>query len=305
MISPRSSRNSKKRHHPDQVTIQAVLTGAAALLRGASPSRELDTELLLAHVLQKPREYLLARRAEEVPPRTERRFSSLVRRRLEGVPVPYLAGTKEFYGRAFAVTPAVMIPRPESEDIVTEALTLLDTSDALHPIAAAVGTGSGALAVTIALDAPRARVLATDKSASALSVARRNARRHRVSRRVTFFESDLLTEIPPELSPHIIVANLPYVPTDELKHAGDSPDTAGLTFEPKSALDGGPDGLFAFRRFFAQLARMHEIRQTLRNLVLEHSPGERRRILELAHAVVPKFRPSEVSPFVTSWTKNR
>lgn len=286
-----------------QGTLSAALTGATALLHGETPAPELDAELLLAHVLKRPRAYVLAHRDESLPPAATRVFTSLVRRRAEGVPIPYLTGHTEFYGRPFFVTPAVMVPRPESEAIVEEAVRVLDVMPIPRQIVTDIGTGSGVLGVSIAAEAARVHVVATDKSAAALLVARRNARKHKTATRMTFIESDLLTEIPPDLAPTMIVANLPYVPHEELKHAGDSPDTRGLAFEPQKSLDGGPDGLFMFRRFFAQLKRMRTLRENLQHLILEHSPGQRRRILELAHDALPDLSPREVTPLVTHWHK--
>lgn len=288
---------------PMPATIGATLTGAAALLRGETSSPELDAELLLASVMKQPREFVLSHRETPLSSREQRAFASLVRRRAEGIPLPYLMGTKEWYGRTFRVTPAVLIPRAETEAIVEEARTLLDETSIPHPIVADIGTGSGVIAVSIAAEASRTRVVATDASAAALVVARQNARRHKVSRRVTFIKSDLLTEIPPELSPNLIVANLPYVTSEHLQYAADHLDTLGLTFEPQKALDGGPDGLFVIRRFFAQVTRAPRIKKTLQSLILEHSPAQRRRILELAHDALPDFKPHEVSPFVTSWSR--
>ena len=285
----------------------SVLNGAEALLKRASPSPQLDAELLLASVLKQPRTYVLAHRADPLPARATRNFTSLVRRRAEGIPLPYLTRTKEFYGRTFVVTPAVLIPRPETEAVAEEALRILGTTSELRTVVADIGTGSGVLAVTIAADAPRARVVAADFSAAALEIARRNARRHKVARRITFIESDLLTEIPPELAPHLMVANLPYVPTDELKHANEKPETRGLTFEPQRALDGGPDGLHVIRRFFAQILRLNTQRSPLltrlQALVLEHSPPQRRAVTELAHKALPALRPREAAPMVTTWTR--
>ncbi len=291
-------------------TLGEALTGAVALLRNASSSPQLDAEILLAHVLRKPRAFLTAHRRRTLDPKAARAFSSFVRRRAEGIPLPYLTGEQEFFGRPFAVTPAVLIPRPESETIVEEVLRLLGERDGTatrsaeerRPILADIGTGSGVLAVTIATEAHAVRVVATDASAAALAVARRNVRRHRVLSRLICLESDLLSEIPSELAPRVIVANLPYVPSTELRRAGSAPDTRGLAFEPQKALDGGPDGLFVIRRFFAQLKRS-QLKDTLHHLVLEHSPNQRRRILERAHDTLPNFKPHEVSPFVTSWTK--
>lgn len=288
-------------------SIGAALAGAAALLRGATRSPQLDAELLLAHVLKRTRAELLTRREDSMPTHAARAFTSLVRRRGEGVPIPYLTGKSEFYGRTFTITPAVLIPRPESESIIEETLHVLDDSAELHPIVADIGTGSGILAVTIAAEAPRTRIVATDRSPAALKSARRNARRYKVARRITFVESDLLTEIPTDRAPHLLVANLPYVPADELKRAGETPDTAGLTFEPPGALDGGPDGLFVIRRLFAQLKRLTDqtLASSIQYLILEHSPAQRRRVLELAHDALPDFRPHEVSRFVTRWTRGK
>lgn len=284
-------------------TIGATLAGAAALLRGATSSPQRDAELLLTHVVKRTREELIAHREDILTSKTARAFTSLIRKRAEGIPLPYITGRMEFYGREFFVTPAVLIPRPETEAIVAETLRLLDTIEHLHPIVADIGTGSGVIAVSIAAETPRTTVVAADRSAAALAIARRNARRHRVSRRVTLIESDLLSEFPPELHPHMLVANLPYVPADELKRAGETLDTRGLTFEPPEALDGGPDGLFVIRRFCTQLRRTAPFRASLHHLILEHNPKQRRTTVELVHAVLPQFRPREVSPFVTSWTQ--
>ena len=297
-------------------TIHTALAGATALLRGASSSPQRDAELLLAHVLKRTREDLIAHRDDALTSKDARAFTALIRRRAEGIPLPYIAGRIEFYGREFFVTPAVLIPRPETEAIVAEALRLLDATDPLHPIIADIGTGSGVIAVSIAAETPRTTVVAADRSAAALAVARRNAKRHRVHHRVTLIESDLLSEFPPELHPQMLIANLPYVPADELKRAGDALDTKGLTFEPPEALDGGPDGLFVIRRLFSQLQRAntrpvprsfseegHPTPDTLRHLILEHSPQQQRPIVELAHTALPNFLPHEVSPFVTSWSR--
>lgn len=311
-------------------TIGRALRGAVELLRGETASPQLDAELLLAAVVKQLREHVLSHPETSLSARHAHTFTSLVRRRAEGVPLAYLTGTVEFYRRRFAVTPAVMVPRPESEAVVDAALTALDTIVELHPIVADIGTGSGVLGCSIAAEAPRVHVVATDQSEAALAVARRNARTHKLGRRMTFIKSDLCTEIPPDRAPHLIVANLPYVPYAELQHARDPTsrlalptppsglrgtgrgagrlETRGLAFEPPKALDGGPDGLFVFRRFFAQLKRAyprHPSPYPLHSLILEHSPPQRRRILELAHDVLPMFRPHEMTPFVTSWSRDK
>lgn len=292
---------------PESGNIGTVLTGAAALLRGETPSPALDAELLLAHLLKQPREFILAHRSDLLPASRARVFTSLVRRRVEGVPLAYLLGQREFHNRTFIVTPAVMVPRPESEAIVDEAVRLCNTMKSNPPIVADIGTGSGVLAVSIAVEAPRVRVVAADRSPAALAVARRNARRHKALHQITLIESDILNEFPPELAPHLIVANLPYLPSDDLKQASDSLETRGLLWEPKAALDGGPDGLFVIRRLLAQVkgqrAKDTVIAKSLQHLVLEHAPAQRRRILELTHATLPNFKPRAITPFHTSWTR--
>ncbi len=285
-------------------TIRELRREGAASLMGASTSPQLDSELLLACVLASPREALVAHDENRVSPRAQNRYRRLLAERRRGVPLPYLMGTKEFFGRPFVVTPAVLVPRPETEAVAVEALRLLHTpSSSRHPVVADIGTGSGVLAVTITRERPSVRLVAVDRSAPALAVARRNARKHRVLKRIVFLESDLLQKIPDDLTPDIIVANLPYIPSDHLRHAGAHPDTRGLLFEPFRALDGGPDGLYVLRRFFAQLKRMAHIRDHVQHLILEHSTPQRRRILEIAHDALPEFQPYIVSPFVTRWTR--
>lgn len=292
-------------HESDLGTIISALSGAEILLRGHSSSGRLDAELLLGKVLKQPRLYLHAHLRDALPVQSQRTFSSLVRRRVEGVPLAYLTGEKEFSGRPFHITPAVLVPRPETEGVVEAALRLLEELHESHPIVVDLGTGAGVIGISIAAETPRTYAVVTDRSAAALEVARRNARKHKVFRRMSFLESDLLSEIPPEMTPDVLVANLPYVPSDDLKHAGASPETRGLLFEPQKALDGGPDGLFIIRRLFAQLKRFRDqsLVSSLQHLILEHSPAQRKLIQELAHEALPTFRPHEVTPFVTSWKK--
>lgn len=297
-------------------TIGASIDGAAAMLRSASSSPHRDAELLLSSVLKSTREALFLHRGDTLPARSARSFGTLVRRRAEGVPLPYLTRTREFYGLSFTVTPDVMIPRPETETLVEEAVRLLNDMPIPAPparrtaldqhttIVADIGTGSGAIAVSIAASVPRVRLVAADISPTALAVARRNARRHGVLQRMTLVESDLLREMPPDNWPKLLVANLPYVSSDELKNAGASPDTRGLTFEPARALDGGPDGLFVLRRLIAQL-RNWPARPHLEHLCLEHNPGHARQLQELVSKQLPEYRLREVNPRVSRWTTRR
>lgn len=286
------------------MTIADALAEGRVYLSSASPSAALDAELLLAAVLKRPRERVLAHADTTLTERATRRFRELLEQRYAGVPLPMLTGTTAFFGRTFSVTRSVMVPRPETEALAAEAVRALRAlSSRARPVAVDVGTGAGVIAVTIAAEVPRSRVIALDKSRAALAVARRNATRHRVLSRVTFLESDLLNRVPRDAAPRLIAANLPYVPSDDLTRARERPETAGLTFEPQGALDGGPDGLFVIRRFFAHLARFPHTTRDLRFLLLEHSPDQRRAVQEAAHEVLPAFSARAITPYVTAWQR--
>jgi len=269
-----------------------------------------DAEILLAEAIKKPREFLIAHNEEKLTYTQAAKYRHWLMQRIKGVPIPYLTGSQFFYGRKFIVNKSVLIPRPETEALVEECVRIVNASSTptsyklqTTSCIADIGTGSGVIAVSLALEIPKAKIIATDKSGTALKVAARNARKYRVAKRVTFFASDLLNEIPTELSPNIIVANLPYVTSDELRNAHIKSDTIGLTFEPQGALEGGPDGLAVFRRFFAQISRFEQTKKSLQYLLLEHNPKQRRALWELAHEFIPEFKPQEVTPFVSEWNK--
>lgn len=180
----------------------------------------------------------------EVPAEVEARYNDWLRRRAAGEPAHHLIGSCEFWGRDFAVSPAVLVPRPETELLVQVALDL-----PLSPTARVldVGTGSGCIAITMAAERPKWRVAAVDRSASALEIARANARRHGVE--VANHLGDLTAPVAPPWD--LVIANLPYIPTDELARL---PDEVG--YDPVSALDGGPDGLDLIRRLVTDLPRI-------------------------------------------------
>jgi release factor glutamine methyltransferase len=231
---------------PTVWTIQALLKWTADYLRGKGfESGRLESEVLLAHVLGCPRIELIAR-SLEVPPDADRaRFRELIRRRVEGWPVAYLVGTKEFYLLKFEVSPAVLIPRPETETLVLEALRRLKPLK--EPTALDLGTGSGCIAVSVAHQKKDARVTATDISPDALDVAKRNAETHGVADRMTFAQGDLFGAVPAGSTFDLVVSNPPYVTPSEL--AALSADVR--EHEPRLALDGGPDGLAFYRRIAA------------------------------------------------------
>lgn len=213
-----------------------------------------DAEVLARHALGWNRATYLARRRDPAPPGFEIRYAPLTARRERREPVSIITGRREFWGLTFAVGPAVLAPRPETELIVETALELLhDRRDA--PLAIAdVGTGSGCLAVALAREFPRSAVTAVDISSAALAVARRNAVAHGVSDRITWAEAplaDWLAGSAPDgrgagggnTGMDLLAANLPYVPTGALASL---PPEVRL-HEPSIALDGGPDGLDPLR----------------------------------------------------------
>ena len=203
-----------------------------------------EARLLLAHVLERSHAWLAAHGEEGMTAQQSGRLAELVERRSQGEPIAYLVGTREFYGRPFAVTPEVLIPRPETELLVELAIAKLhgDRENAA-PAVLDLGAGSGCVAITLALELPTASVTAADLSPAALLLARRNADSLRAA--VRFVQSDWYSLFDDERF-DLIVANPPYVAAaDPHLGAGD------LRFEPPLALAGGPDGLATIRRIVA------------------------------------------------------
>ncbi|OPX84375.1 MAG: Release factor glutamine methyltransferase [Pelotomaculum sp. PtaB.Bin104] len=234
------------------LTIKAALSQARSQLaqsRAATPA--LDAEVLLSHVTCFDRAGLYREWQRTLTPEQESEFFAVVNERLSGVPVAYLTGHKEFMGLEFAVNPFVLIPRPETELLVEEALRLAPAGAVIVD----VGTGSGAVAVSLAFYRPDVRVYATDQSSGAIDTAQLNAGCHGVGDRITFFRGDLLEPLSGlNLTGRVdlLAANLPYIPTGDLPSL---PREVRL-FEPESALDGGADGLELYRRLFPDAADM-------------------------------------------------
>jgi release factor glutamine methyltransferase len=224
------------------MNIDQALRAAAQILAPRSSTPRLDAELLLGHVLHMSRAALLARPATPLEPAQEIDFNALVTRRSRGEPIAYLTGHKEFYGLDFVITRDVLVPRPETESVVEACLDALPENEISH--LADIGTGSGAIAVSIAVNCPQVRVFATDISAQAVEVARQNCVRHGVADRVSLITGNLLEPVPGTVN--VIAANLPYVPAGEA-----SPDVA--TWEPHVAVfGGGEDGTGLIRAFLSQ-----------------------------------------------------
>jgi len=214
------------------------------LLEAATVIARRDAELLLAHTLRQPRIWLLAHPEAEVNEVEAALFLALTARRAAGEPAQYLTGTQEFFGLELRVTPAVLIPRPETEHLVEAALAWSETQR--RPLRFLdIGTGSGAIAIAIAVNLPGVEIFAADISSAALDVARENAVRLGVSERIRFVESDLLSALgSAELPFDAILSNPPYIPSSDA--ATMQREVVG--HEPHTALFAGMDGLDIYRR---------------------------------------------------------
>lgn len=260
------------------MSVAAALANLTARFAPLSDTPALEAQVLLAHVLQKPRAWLLAHPEAEYSPTQEQVLQDCAARRLNGEPLPYLLGHWEFYGLDFLVTCHVLIPRPETELLVEQALTWLRK----HPAARRaidIGTGSGCIAIALASQSPGLHVVATDLSMPALTLARQNADRHELAGRITFLQADLL-ELTLESQPFdLIAANLPYIPSQTLAELPVS------RFEPTLALDGGEDGLDLIRRILSQAPAQLSPGGCLL-LEIEHRQGNP--VLSLAQAAFPQ-----------------
>lgn len=268
---------------------------AAALLRAARErlaaagidTARLDAEVLLGFALGVTRAGLYARLNDELDGAAAARFDALLGRRLQREPVAYLTGEQEFWSLPFFVSPAVLIPRPETELIVWSAArerrsagrrvsgarAVPGGADAPHSILD-VGTGSGCIAIALARELPDARITAADVSPAALAMARRNAERHGVAGRIAFVESDVYDALPRDATFDLIASNPPYLAPGDQR----SPE---LAFEPQSALHAGADGLDVIRRLIAGAsARLRPAGL----LLVEIGAGQAGAVLALAHA---------------------
>ncbi len=228
---------------PDLTTVDQARRWAAQRLAAVTDRPHTEAERLLAHVLQVARTALLAHPEWPLQPQTARHYTDLVQQRAAGTPLPYLIGDIEFYGLPLTVTPAVLIPRPETELLVTLALERLSTL--VNPRVVEIGTGSGCIAVTLAVRSPGLHLFATDLSAAALHIARQNARRHCVSGRIVWLQADLLTALRGPVD--LIVSNPPYVAEAEWDEL-----PLSVRQEPRTALLGGPQGISVIARLLRQ-----------------------------------------------------
>lgn len=245
----------------DARNVSALLTSGTQRLRDSgSPSPRLDAELLLGYILRTDRGGLLAHPDTALGPGQVAQFEASVDRRAAGEPVAYIRGIKEFYGFAFAIDPRALIPRPETEMLVDIALARISGMLVAAPrpagtpplLIADVGTGSGAVAISLALESRRrryeghVRFVASDVDEQALALARENGAAHAAADLVEFAHADL---VPPSDRPYdLIAANLPYIPSADVPKL-----PVAASFEPVGALDGGADGLAVIARLLAVL----------------------------------------------------
>lgn len=233
------------------MTLRQQVTYAAQRLQRAGidyAEALADAELLARHVLDWDRSTYLIRNHEPPPPTFDTDYEVTIKRRTEREPVSLITEEKEFWGLKFSVKPGVLIPRPETELIIETAVTLFPDRTKAKLSIADIGTGSGCLAIALALEFPNSTINALDTSATALTIAKNNCIVHSVTDRVTLMENNFEDWLSRRSSPlyklDLTVANLPYIPQDAIKTL--SPEVQ--SYEPDCALNGGPDGLLLVRK---------------------------------------------------------
>lgn len=252
------------------MTIQDALTHALPHMPDRAIAH-MDAQLLLAYALGTTRAHVLAYRERVLTPEEITRFEAVLARRAAGEPYAYIVGEQAFYDGALHVSPAVLIPRPETEHLIEEALRAAQSY--IHPVIADIGTGSGTIAVTLARHLPHARVLATDISPQALAIASQNGE----GLAVAWHLGDLATPLIAQGERvHVLCANLPYIPS------ADVPELDVSRYEPVLALDGGADGLRLIERLLAQVPHVCHAGATL---LLEIGAGQGQAVLALARAL--------------------
>lgn len=242
------------------------------------PDARLEAEVMLMNVMRMQRQDLFSQQETDLTPQQEQALAQIMERRLTREPLAYILQYKEFYGVNLLVNSNVLIPRPETECLVEHALFMaLMGMETPELVIADVGTGTGAIAINLALHLPAARVFAVDCADEVLDVAAYNVRAHNVADRVALGKGDLLDPIPEPMD--LILANLPYIPTERIPHL--QPE---VRQEPRLALDGGPDGLDLIRRLLQQApAKLKEHGIVL----LELDPEQVRAVEELARELFP------------------
>jgi release factor glutamine methyltransferase len=260
------------------VKLKEALAHARAFLSASDiEDSTFEAEILLRHVLKITRPLLYQKLDEELNRVDEDSYSQLIKRRQQGEPTAYITGYREFYGLDFYVDRNVLIPRPESELLVEKALEIVRGRDMTNIVD--VGTGCGAIAISLAKNLTGIKIYATDISLPALKVAESNCRRHDVNDRIELLQGDMLEPLPGLVN--LIIANLPYV------RKSDVPDSGPLSFEPVLALDGGRDGLSLIERLCRQA------KEKITNggyMILEIGEGQAGTVNDIIHELFPAAR---------------
>ena len=261
-----------------------VLFDLTTQLTPISDTPALDASVLIAHIINKPRTWVMAHPELTLTSEQQKELDDSLARLERGETFPYVLGHWEFFGLEFDITPDVLIPRPETELLVEKAIVWLQELPSGRTVAD-IGTGSGAIAVSIARNVADAHILATDISEKALEVARRNASKFNVEKRIEFVECDLLPANSsfineyPEID--LICANLPYIPTEILQQL------PIFGREPTLALDGGSDGLDLIRRLLSIAPKWLAANGMM---LLEVESSRARQALDLAHTLFPEAK---------------
>lgn len=262
-------------------SIKSVLAEAAARLATHSDSATLDAEVLLCHVLDKPRTYLRTWPDQSLAPAHATAFWELIEKRQKGVPVAYITGSREFWSRDFKVTPEVLIPRPDTELLVELGLKLLPADKPVKIID--LGTGSGIIAITLAAECPHAHISASDVSEAALRIARQNADSHHIHT-LHFYQSDWFASIPATQF-NLVISNPPYLAEDD-SHL----QNGGLQWEPQQALIADRQGLGDIRIIIDTARHYLEIGG---HLLIEHGCNQQ----QLVQAIFNDFSYSHVQTY--------
>jgi release factor glutamine methyltransferase len=263
--------------HPPWTILNLIRWTDEYFRRAGLTTPRLDAEVLLAETLAMDRVGLYTHFDRPLQPEELTRFKKLIRRRLQHEPVAYIIGKREFWSLTFKVTPDVLIPRPETEILVAEALKVLAHPEKKERNSRIleVGTGSGAISVALAKELPAASLVATDLSEKALSIAQENASRHGVRERIHFLQGDLFGPLEKGSAFDLIITNPPYIAQDDFPSL--PPDVRN--FEPRVALDGGKDGLTFFRNV---LPRVGEFLSPEGWFLAEIGAGQEQKIRQIA-----------------------
>ena len=272
---------------PEPVTLNQAFVGAAAVLREAGiATPELDARLLLCHAAGLSHEAYVAGAGGPVQPATLARFGTAIDRRLKREPVARITGTREFYGRGFTIAPPALDPRPDTETLIEAALAVVERRGWRDQTLSLLdlGTGTGCILVTLLAELPRAQGLGTDLSPSALALAAANAVRLGVGSRAAFMAADWLDGIAGKFD--LVLSNPPYLASGEI--AGLAPEVAA--YDPMLALDGGPDGLDAYRRIAAGAPA---VLAEGGRLLVEIGAGQAAQVSDIFRAAGLKLDPSQ------------